>query len=79
MAVHCGGIDGPIRQMRLEHDDAGGALARMRALTDGFVPPLDACDSYRALFKALADLEADMHVHIHKENSILFPRASAAE
>lgn len=79
VAAHCGGIDGPIRQMEFEHEDAGGALARMRELTDGFAPPLDACDSYRTLFKALADLEADMHVHIHKENSILFPRASAAE
>jgi iron-sulfur cluster repair protein YtfE (RIC family) len=26
---------------------------------------------------ALAELEADMHAHVHKENSILFPRGAA--
>jgi regulator of cell morphogenesis and NO signaling len=26
-----------------------------------------------ACFAALADLEADTHLHIHKENNVLFP------
>ena len=49
-------------------------LARMRELTDGFAPPAGACNSFGALFAGLADLEADMHLHVHEENNILFPR-----
>jgi regulator of cell morphogenesis and NO signaling len=68
----------PIRVMEHEHDDAGTAVSRLRALTGGFRPPADACPTYRALLDGLAELEADLHVHIHQENNILFPRARAA-
>ena len=50
----------------------------MRALTRDFTPPADACNTYRALLSGLAELEADMHAHVHKENNILFPRLRAA-
>ena len=72
-------LDGPIACMLQEHDDAGEALARMRELTNGFTPPPDACNTYRALFAGLAELEEDLHVHIHLENSVLFPAARALE
>jgi regulator of cell morphogenesis and NO signaling len=58
-----------------EHDDAGEALRRLRELTNGFQPPADACNTYRALFDGLKDLEEDLHRHIHLENSVLFPAA----
>lgn len=74
-AGHCGSIANPIRQMEAEHDDAGGALERMRELTDGYQAPETACNTHRAMLDALAYLERDMHTHVHKENSILFPRA----
>ncbi len=64
----------PIRAMELEHDDAGRALARLRELTDGFVPDGEACNTHRALLAGLAELEEDLHRHVHKENNILFPR-----
>lgn len=76
---HCGSVQNPIRVMVREHEDAGNALERMRELTHGFVPPGDACNTYRAYFDALAQLEADMHRHVHKENSVLFPKAVEAE
>jgi regulator of cell morphogenesis and NO signaling len=76
---HCGSVQNPIRVMIEEHDHAGDALARMRDLTHGFVPPADACNTYRAYFDALAELERDMHRHVHKENSVLFPKAIEAE
>jgi regulator of cell morphogenesis and NO signaling len=79
VSFHCGSVRNPISVMVQEHDDAGGALARMRVLTDGFAPPPDACNTYRALFDSLAQLERDLHQHIHKENNILFPRAAQAE
>jgi regulator of cell morphogenesis and NO signaling len=48
-------------------------------MTDGYTPPADACPTDRALLGGLAELEADLHRHIHEENNILFPRARAAE
>ncbi|HEX5790762.1 MAG TPA: iron-sulfur cluster repair di-iron protein [Luteolibacter sp.] len=70
-------LDGPVACMLQEHDDAGQALARLRELTHGFVPPPEACNTYRALFAGLADLESDLHRHIHLENAVLFPQAMA--
>jgi regulator of cell morphogenesis and NO signaling len=72
-------IASPIEVMEAEHDSAGDALARMRALTVGFTPPEDACNTYRVWLDGLATLERDMHTHVHKENNILFPRALALE
>ncbi len=65
---------GPIACMESEHDSAGAALDEMRALCDGFSPPEEACSSWRALYRGLEELEADMHRHVHEENNILFER-----
>jgi regulator of cell morphogenesis and NO signaling len=65
--------------MTAEHDDAGEALRRMRELTDDYTPPPTACGTYRVMLENLAALEQDMHRHVHKENSILFPGALDAE
>jgi regulator of cell morphogenesis and NO signaling len=75
----CAGVQEPIAVMEAEHDQAGEALQRMRALTGGYTPPADACHTYRALLNALRELEQDLHQHVHKENNILFPRACAME
>ena len=76
---HCSSVQNPIAVMIREHDDAGEALARMRRLTNDYTPPLDACNTYRALFDSLRQLEQDMHRHVHKENSILFPKTAELE
>lgn len=70
-------FEGPIACMLHEHDDAGSALLRLRELTHGFTPPAEACNTYRALFAGLSELEEDLHRHIHLENSVLFPAALA--
>ena len=70
---HCGSLRNPISMMMIEHDRAGGLLASLRGLADGYVPPADGCASYRAFFDGLAELEADTHLHVHKENNVLFP------
>ncbi len=72
-------IAGPIAQMELEHDQAGEALERLNDLCDGYTPPGWACNTYRAMLDALQELEKDLHLHIHKENNILFPRALKLE
>lgn len=68
-------IAGPIGMMELEHADAGAALTEMRRLTNGFTPPAGACPTFQGLFFGLAELEREMHLHVHLENNILFPRA----
>jgi len=74
-----GTVNNPIRMMMREHDTAGDILRELRALTDGYKVPDDACISYRTLFEALENFEKDLHQHIHLENNILFPKASALE
>lgn len=78
-SFHCGSLANPIRMMLLEHDRAGELLAELRDLTDGYRPPADGCASYQALYRALEELEADTHLHVHKENNVLFPAVVALE
>jgi regulator of cell morphogenesis and NO signaling len=78
-AFTCGSIRNPISVMLAEHDRAGELLARLRRLTCGYQPPADACSSYTALFVRLSELEADTHLHVHKENNVLFPMVEAME
>lgn len=72
-----GTLDGPIAQMIHEHEAVGACLEEIRELSNGFVAPPEACNTYRALFAGLADLEEDLHRHIHLENAVLFPGAKA--
>jgi len=69
-------IEEPIEVLEAEHEAAGAALATMRALTNGYAPPEDACPTFRGLYYGLSELERDMHLHVHLENQILFPRAA---
>lgn len=72
-SFHCGSLRNPISVMLREHDAVGDLLARLRRLTDEYVAPADGCATYVACFAAMAELEADTHLHIHKENNVLFP------
>jgi len=74
-----GTVTNPIRMMMQEHDGAGDALRTLRAITNNYAVPEDACISYRTLYEAVQAFEADLHQHIHLENNILFPRAVAME
>ncbi len=68
-------LEGPISVMVQEHDEAGTALEKLSDLTNRYQPPADACNTYRALFAGLAELEDDLKRHIHLENAVLFPAA----
>jgi regulator of cell morphogenesis and NO signaling len=72
-------VKNPIRMMMLEHDAAGDYLREIRTATANFKIPDDACTSFRALYEGLEGLERDLHQHIHLENNVLFPRATAME
>lgn len=74
-----GTIKNPIRMMMMEHDAAGVLLSELRMVTNEYALPADACLSFRALYERLVDLEQDLHLHIHLENNVLFPRAAKLE
>lgn len=74
-----GTVANPIRMMEAEHESAGQALGRIREITNDYELPGYACVTYRALMSGLAELESDLHLHIHLENNILFPRAIRLE
>lgn len=65
-----------MRELSGEHDTAGDLLRRMRRDSGNYEPPADGCGSFVALYQGLAALEADLHVHIHLENNVMFPRAT---
>lgn len=74
-----GSVASPIAVMESEHEDAARALAELRRLTDGYQPPRGACTTFRGLYHGLAELETDLHHHVHLENNVLFPRAIELE
>ncbi|MEP7204176.1 MAG: iron-sulfur cluster repair di-iron protein [Ilumatobacteraceae bacterium] len=66
-----------IEVLSTEHETVGALLEGLRRVTDGYATPADGCASYAACYRALADLEADTHLHVHKENNVLFPAVRA--
>lgn len=74
-----GSARNPIHMMMQEHDSAGELLREMRKLSSGYQTPKEACESYRELYRSLEEFEADMHMHVHLENNILFPRTVELE
>lgn len=72
-----GDLAAPVAVMTAEHERTGGILVRLRAATDSYRPPSDGCAKVTALYRGLQQLEADTHLHVFKENSFLFPAATA--
>lgn len=69
----------PIDAMEAEHSNAGNAMEKIRNLTNNFTPPADACNTFKLTYKELEDFEKDLHIHVHLENNILFPKAIQLE
>lgn len=74
-----GTVENPVRMMRHEHDEEGERFRHITRLSNGYQPPPDGCATYRAAFAGLQEFEQDLHLHIHLENNILFPKALALE
>jgi regulator of cell morphogenesis and NO signaling len=71
--------ENPIRRMEVEHETVGKALASVRVLTNNYTLPEDACASYSLLYRMLEEFEEDLHLHVHLENNILFPKTLELE
>lgn len=74
-----GTVQNPIRMMMHEHDQEGERFRRIASLTDQYTPPADACNTYQVTFALLKEFEEDLHLHIHLENNILFPKSIELE
>jgi regulator of cell morphogenesis and NO signaling len=72
-----GRLEAPVSVMESEHKEAGALLESLRSTTNDYAPPIGACTTYRLLFAGLERLERELHLHIHLESSVLFPRALA--
>ncbi|OFX59218.1 MAG: iron-sulfur cluster repair di-iron protein [Bacteroidetes bacterium GWA2_30_7] len=64
-----------IERMSGEHEFAGGAMDKINVITQNYSLPNDACNSYKVTFKLLEQFEDDLHIHVHLENNILYPKA----
>lgn len=72
-------VENPVAAMKEEHEDEGEYFRQIRALSQGYTPPADACNTYKLSYSLLEEFENDLHKHIHLENNILFPRAIELE
>lgn len=70
-----GTIQNPIQNMMYEHDLEGGMFRKIAELSNNYNPPSDACNTYKVTFALLKEFESDLHLHIHLENNILFPKS----
>jgi regulator of cell morphogenesis and NO signaling len=78
-APYFGSIENPIGTMMHDHDSEGERFRKIAALTDNYTAPADACGTYRVTYSLLREFEDDLHLHIHLENNILFPKAMRLE
>lgn len=74
-----GTVQNPIQVMMNEHDTEGDRFRKIAELSNNYTPPEDACNTYRVTFSLLQEFEEDLHLHIHLENNILFPKALQLE
>lgn len=72
-------VANPINLMKEEHSVEGERFMLISKQSNNYNPPENACNTFKVTYKMLADFEADLHMHIHLENNILFPEALRLE
>ncbi|MDD4251359.1 MAG: iron-sulfur cluster repair di-iron protein [Candidatus ainarchaeum sp.] len=68
-----------IKSVEAEHTIVGDKVKEIRKITNNFILPKDACNTYQITFAILIEFENDLYRHIHLENNILFPKAIKLE
>ncbi len=74
-----GAVQNPIHMMKQEHNAEGERFNAIRRLSNNYTVPADGCNTYRTTYALLDAFERDLHLHIHLENNILFPKAIKLE
>ncbi|MDI1354486.1 MAG: iron-sulfur cluster repair di-iron protein [bacterium] len=72
---HYSEVDNPILMMKQEHEVEGERFIKIAELSDNYTPPAEACNTYKVAYYLLKEFEADLQLHIHLENNVLFPEA----
>ncbi|WP_159952297.1 DUF542 domain-containing protein [Rhizobium sp. 18065] len=63
-----------VAQMQREHAVEALYVVNLEHLTNGFAPPVGACNSWNVLYAGLKKFVEDLVQHMHLENEVLFPR-----
>lgn len=74
-----GSVNNSIAVMLEEHENEGERFSQIQAITNDYAFPEDACNTYKVAFHKLKEFQNDLHLHIHLENNILFPKAAELE
>jgi regulator of cell morphogenesis and NO signaling len=74
-----GAVENPIVMMNPEHDAEGERFRKIAQLSDHYTVPPDGCNTYKVTFALLKEFEEDLHLHIHLESNILFPKTIEME
>lgn len=72
-------LEGPVRVIEHDHQVVGALLEGLAKVTDGFVAPEHACNTWRAFYDALLELDRNTRAHVHLENEVLHPRIRALQ
>lgn len=78
-APHFGTVQNPVQLMMSEHSTEGDRFRKIEGLSNNYTSPSDGCSTYRVTYALLKEFEQDLHLHIHLENNILFPKAIELE
>ncbi|MBK6346705.1 MAG: iron-sulfur cluster repair di-iron protein [Bacteroidales bacterium] len=69
-----------ISRLQSEHEFVVRAMDKIKVLTQNYLIPEDSCNTYLVSLTLLEQFEDDLHIHIHLENNILYPKVlSTAE
>jgi len=58
-----------------EEKEYAGAMHKINLLTSNYRVPEDGSANYRIVLQLLSQFEDDLHIHVHLENNILYPKA----
>jgi len=76
---HFGTVKNPIQMMMDDHTNEGDRFRKIEELSNNYTPPQDACNTFNVTLFLLREFQTDLHLHIHLENNILFPKAIELE
>jgi regulator of cell morphogenesis and NO signaling len=69
----------PVSMLMHEHETEGDRYKAIETLTNQYQVPSDGCSTYMVAYQMLREFQNDLHLHIHLENNILFPKAIELE
>ena len=69
-------IRASLLRLHREHEEIGDAIHEIRHLSKVYVIPGDVCNTFMLTYQKLKEFEDDLHIHVHLENNILFPKAA---